>query len=108
MAAKFTSKSEEALVEAQHIAVRASHQELQPEHLLLALFRQEDGIVPSIAGAAGADVAPVIEAAEQTLRRLPTVSGGGAEGKVYPSGAFNKLLVGAEDEAKKLKDEFVS
>ncbi len=108
MAAKFTTKAEEALVEAQHIAIRHSHQELQPEHLLLALFAQEDGIVPSIAAAAGADVTAITQALEQQLRKLPSVSGGSAEGKVYPSGSFNKLLVGAEDEAKKLKDEFVS
>lgn len=108
MAAKFTSKAEEALVESQHIAIRNSQQELQPEHILLALFQQKDGIVPSIAAAADVDVNSTVATIENQLRKLPSVSGGGADGKVYPSGAFNKLLVGAEDEAKKLKDEFVS
>ncbi|MBI3556118.1 MAG: ATP-dependent chaperone ClpB [Deltaproteobacteria bacterium] len=108
MAAKFTTKAEEALVEAQHIAIRHNHQELQPEHLLQALFGQEDGIVPSIAAATGADVSLVTLALEQQRRKFPSVSGASTEGKVYPSGVFNKLLVGAEDEAKKLKDEFVS
>ena len=108
MAAKFTTKAEEALVEAQHIAIRHNHQELQPEHLMLALLMQEDGIVPSIAAAAGADVSAITRAVEDQLRKFPSVSGGSSEGKVYPSGLFNKLLVGAEDEAKKLKDEYVS
>jgi ATP-dependent Clp protease ATP-binding subunit ClpB len=108
MAAKFTTKAEEALVESQHLAIRNDNQELQPEHLLLALFRQEGGIVPSVAAMSGADVPKIIEALEKRIRRFPTVSGGGAEGKVFPSGLFNKLLVSAEDEAKKLKDEYVS
>lgn len=108
MAAKFTSKAEEALVEAQHLAIRNNHNELQPEHILLALFQQQDGIVPSLAGAAGADVPALARALEEELRKLPSVTGAGAEGRVYPSGSFNKLLVLAEDEAKKLKDEFVS
>ena len=108
MAAKFTTKAEEALVEAQHIAIRHSHQELQPEHLLLALFQQQDGIVPAVVATAGADVKAVTNAIEAQLHKLPSVTGGGAEGKVYPSGLFNKLLVVAEDEAKKLKDEYVS
>jgi ATP-dependent Clp protease ATP-binding subunit ClpB len=108
MAAKFTTKTEEALVESQHIAIRHNHQELQPEHLLLALFQQQDGIVPAIVATAGADVKTAVDAVETQLRRFPAITGGSSEGKVYPSGAFNKLLVGAEDEAKKLKDEYVS
>lgn len=108
MAAKFTTKAEEALVESQHIAIRNNHQELNPEHLLLALFQQQDGIVPSIAATAGAKVDEIVRAIETQVRKFPSVTGGSAEGKVYPSGAFNKLMVNAEDEAKKLKDEYVS
>ncbi|MEW6055857.1 MAG: ATP-dependent chaperone ClpB [Bdellovibrionota bacterium] len=108
MAAKFTTKAEEALVESQHIAVRNSNQELQPEHLLLALFQQKDGIVPSIAAAAGVDVDLILKTLEGQVGRFPSVTGGSGEGKVFPSGLFNKLLVHAEDEAKKLKDEYVS
>ncbi|MBI2607009.1 MAG: ATP-dependent chaperone ClpB [Deltaproteobacteria bacterium] len=108
MAAKFTTRAEEALVEAQHLAIRNNHQELQPEHLLVALFSQQDGIVPSIAAAAGANAGEILQKLEQIMRRFPSVTGAQAEGKVYPSGAFNKLMVSAEDEAKKLKDEYVS
>jgi len=108
MAAKFTSKAEESLVEAQNTAIRNGNQELQPEHLLLALFKQEDGIVPSIVATAGANVSSITKSLEQQIARFSSVSGGNAEGRVYPSGPFNKLLVTAEDEAKKLNDEYVS
>ncbi|MGE4232453.1 MAG: ATP-dependent chaperone ClpB [Bacteriovoracia bacterium] len=109
MKTKFTRKAEEALVEAQHLAIRNDHQELQPEHLLYAIFSQEDGIVPQIAANAGADVAKIVSEIDKAIQRFPRVQGGGGEeGRIYPSGPFNKLLVAAEDQAKKLKDEFLS
>ncbi len=107
MASKFTTKAQEALKEAQNIAVRHSHQELQPEHVLLALFQQEDGIVPSLASVAHADLTQVTTGLDAILQKFPSVTGAN-EGQIFPSGRFNKLLVGAEDEAKKLKDEYVS
>ncbi len=108
MAMKFTAKTEEAIVESQHLAIRNNHQELNPEHLLLSLFEQQDGVCSTIASSAGANLDEIKAGLNRILQKFPQISGGGAEGKVYPSGAFNKLLVGAEDEAKKLKDEFVS
>ncbi len=107
MAQKFTNKAEEALLEAQNLAIRSNHQELHPEHVLLTLLRQEGGVVGNIVRTSGADPTVIERDIEKTLQRVPQVSGA-SEGKVYPSGAFNKLLVGAEDEAKKLKDEFTS
>lgn len=108
MAAQFTTKAQEALIESQNIAIRHNHQELQPEHLLHSLVTQEDGIIPAVAHAAGADLPAITRALDESIRKFPSVSGGGTEGKVHPSGAFQKLLVLAEDEAKKLKDAYVS
>jgi ATP-dependent Clp protease ATP-binding subunit ClpB len=107
MAAKYTVKAQEALAESQKIAIRHGNQALEPEHLLLALFQQEEGIVPTLASTAGADVTAIATALERAVTKLPAVTGGG-EGNVYPSGRFNKLLVVAEDQAKKIKDEYVS
>ncbi len=107
MAAKFTVKAQEALGESQKVAIRHSNQALEPEHLLSSLFQQEDGIVPALASAAGADIGAITAAVEKAISRFPSVSGGD-DGNVYPSGRFNKLLVAAEDEAKKLKDDYVS
>lgn len=105
---KYTVKSEEALVAAQKAAIRQNHQEIQPEHLLLALFEQKDGIVLSAASACGADTAAIVRHLQREIDRFPAVSGASSEGKVYASGRFNKLIIGAEDEAKKLGDEFIS
>lgn len=108
MAAKFTTKVEEALVESQHIAIRNNHQELQPEHLLIAFFQQQDGMIPELAKSAGANSQTILEGLQKIIQKFPSITGGAQEGKVYPSGSFNKLLVVAEDEARKMKDEFVS
>lgn len=107
MAQKLTTKVQDAIVEAQGIAVRLNHQELQAEHLLLAIFRQDDGIVPNVALSAGADVGAIISGVEKDLNQFPMVTGSNG-GQVYASGRFNKFMIGAEDEARKLKDEYVS
>src|SRR4051812_36169336 len=109
MAAKFTNSAQEALQQAQSEAIRRDHQELQPEHLLYALLNAEDegaAIVPNVLQVAGADPAAIKRAIDASLGRLPRVSGGG--GQIYASPLFNRLMVMAEEEAKKMGDEFVS
>src|SRR6266704_2721882 len=106
---KFTEKSQAALMEAQNIASRNQHQAVDVEHLILALLEQEGGLVPRLFEKAR--VAPDLLKAkvEEELNRIPRVSGTDLAGQgVYVTQRMNKLLVKAQDEAKKLKDEYVS
>ncbi|MBW1700012.1 MAG: ATP-dependent chaperone ClpB [Deltaproteobacteria bacterium] len=106
---KFTIKSQEALQAAQNKAVRFGHQEVDGEHLLLALLEQTDGLVPRLLKRMEISVDSVRERLEQELEKKPRVSGPGMEaGKVYITQRLNMLLVKAEEEAKSLRDEFVS
>ena len=106
---KFTIKSQEALQSAQAIAIRYSHQEVDGEHLFLALLEQENGLVPRIIEKIGAPVTQIKERVVQELEKKPRVTGPGTEaGKIYITQRLNKLLLSAQEEAKNLKDEYVS
>jgi len=106
---KFTIKSQEALQAAQTKAVKYGHVEVDGEHLLLALLEQSDGLVPRILKRMDVSVDAVTEAVVRELEKKPRVSGPGAEpGKVYITQRLNKLLVKAQEEAGRLKDEYVS
>ncbi|QCQ21893.1 ATP-dependent chaperone ClpB [Desulfoglaeba alkanexedens] len=106
---KFTVKSQEALQAAQTKAVRFGHQEVDGEHLLLALLEQSDGLVPRLLRRMEIPVESVTERIVQELDKKPRVSGPGAEpGKVYVTQRLNRLLVKAQEEAERLKDEYVS
>ncbi len=109
MTTQFTRSTQEALQKAQAEAIRRSHQELQPEHLLSALSEGEQdqfSIVSNILELAGVNVKEFRKQLSDRLDRLPKVSGGGAQ--IYTSHLFNRWMVMAEEEAKKLGDEFVS
>ncbi|MBV9489560.1 MAG: ATP-dependent chaperone ClpB [Verrucomicrobia bacterium] len=106
---KFTEKSQAALMEAQQIATRNQHQAVDVEHLLRTLLDQEDGLVPRLFEKA--KVSPDLLKAEldKELNRIPRVSGGTTAGQgLYVTQRLNQLLVKAQDEAKRLKDEYVS
>ena len=106
---KFTVKSQEAIQAAQTKAVRYGHLEVDGEHLLLVLMEQADGLVPRLLQKMGVPLDGLRSRIEQELERKPRVSGPGAEaGKVYVTQRLNQLLVKAEDEARRLKDEYVS
>ena len=106
---KLTQKAQEALQAAQEIAVRLSHQEVDGEHVLLALLEQEDGLAPRLFERMGVRPAELKAQVEQALDRRPKVHGTSTEaGKVYVTQRLNQLLVRAGDEAKRLKDEYVS
>ena len=106
---KFTQKSQQAISEAQAVAVRMGQQQVDAEHLLYALLTQEQGLVPRILEKAGYNTETYLAELEKGLSRLPRVSGPGAQpGQVYVTPRLNEILVKAQDLAKHLKDEYVS
>jgi ATP-dependent Clp protease ATP-binding subunit ClpB len=106
---KFTEKSQAALMEAQAIATRNQHQAVDVEHLALALLEQEEGLVPRLVEKAGVSPDLLETKIQEALDRIPRVSGDTKTGQgLYVTQRLNKLLVTAQDEAKKLKDEYVS
>jgi ATP-dependent Clp protease ATP-binding subunit ClpB len=107
--ARLTQKSQEALHDAQTRALRFGHTEVDGEHLLLALIDQSDGIVPRLVASAGADPGQLRSALEAELARRPRVTGpGAAPGQISVTQRLARLLDDAEQEAARLKDEYVS
>jgi ATP-dependent Clp protease ATP-binding subunit ClpB len=102
---KYTVKAQEAIQEGQALARRADHPNYEPEHLALALVSQQDGIVPPLLRKVGADANLFTQRLEEALARLPKMQGG--EGATLTQRLL-KTFDKAEDEAKALKDEFVS
>jgi ATP-dependent Clp protease ATP-binding subunit ClpB len=106
---RFTEKAQQALGSAQTRAVRYGHQQVDVEHLLAALLDQEGGLATSLLNRAEVNVEGLKRRAEGELERLPKVSGQAvAPDQVYITGRLNRLLTQAEDEAKKIKDEYIS
>jgi ATP-dependent Clp protease ATP-binding subunit ClpB len=106
---KFTEKSQAALLEAQNVATRNQHQAVDVEHLALALLTQEEGLVPRLFERAKASPELLTPRIEEAIQNLPRVSGDTTAGQGVPiTHRLNRLLVKAQDEAKRLKDEYVS
>ena len=106
---KFTEKLQEAVRGAQSVAVQHGNQQVDTEHLLLALFDQEGGLARSILNKADVKVDALRTRVQQEVDRMPKVSGpSGGPDQVYVTPRITKLLAQAEDEAKRLKDEYVS
>src|SRR5690242_2497139 len=106
---RFTEKAQQAVLAAKNTAVRMNHQQIEVEHLLLALLDQEQGLVPAILNKADISPEAMKIRVQQELERLPRVTGqGGAPDQFYVSGRLNALFTRAEDEAKRLKDEYIS
>ena len=104
---KLTLKSQEALQEAKGIAERNNHQQIDVEHLLLALLGQKEGIVIPILQKLGANPDVIASQLEEELKRIPKVTGGGV-GQVYLSSRVNEILTAAGKEAERLMDEYLS
>ncbi len=106
---RLTQKSQEAFAEAQNKAISFGHTEVDGEHLLWALLDQPDGLVPRLLQRMDIRPEMIKREVEAELDRKPRVSGPGAEaGKIYVSQRLSRTLVAAENEAKRLKDEYVS
>ena len=106
---RFTQKSQEALQDAQSQAVRRGNTEVDVEHLVVSLLKQQNGLVPRLFEKMELPVEPFLAEVEKELDKRPKVSGPGIEpGKVYLTPKLGQLFVKAEEEAKRLKDEYVS
>ena len=88
---KFTLKSQEMIQNAQHLAERFGHQQIEPEHLARALLEQKEGVIPPILGKIGANQNQLIKELESILERMPSVSGSGT-GQVYLSPRAKTVL----------------
>jgi len=106
---RLTQKAQEALGSAHSKAARYGHQQVDVEHLLAALLEQDGGLAISILEKLSIDSTALKRRLDQELERMPRVSGGGASAdQIYVTGRLNRLLAEAEQEAKNLKDEYVS
>jgi len=106
---RFTQKTQEALAEAQNIAISYGHQEVGSEHLLLAFLKQEGGLFPRLLQKMNVPVDSFKEQVEALLSKRPQVKGiGGELGKIYFSQRLFQILTKAQEEAKHLKDEYTS
>jgi ATP-dependent Clp protease ATP-binding subunit ClpB len=106
---RLTQKCQEALHAAQALAVRRGHQQIDAEHLLAALLSQPDGLLPRLFAKMDVPADAFLAALEHDLERRPQVAGpGAAPGQVYVTQRLSEVLVRAEDEARRLKDEYVS
>jgi ATP-dependent Clp protease ATP-binding subunit ClpB len=106
---RLTLKTQEALHDAQTKALRYGHNEVDTEHLLLALLEQPEGLVPRLLARTDLDTGALRTAVEAALERRPRVSGPGAGGgQIGITRALGQLLDDAESEAQRLRDEYVS
>lgn len=104
---KFTTKLQEALAEAQSIALGRDQQQIEPQHLLAALLAQDDGGVASLLQRAGGNPAALKAALNEAIGRLPKVEGG-TPGEVHVSRDLGLLLNVADKEAQKRGDQFIA
>jgi len=102
---KFTQKSQEAIAAAEKLAVQNGNQQIDEEHLLVALLNISDSLIASLVAKMGIQKEAFVNEAESLIQKLPKVSGGGQE---YVSADLNRALNGAEDEAKAMGDDYVS
>ena len=103
---RLTIKSQEALQAAQETATGKGHQAIEPEHLLLALVRQQDGVVLPLLQKLSMNLDMVAKVAEAEINRLPCVEGTGAQSYISPR--LKEVLDHSWKEAQRLKDEYVS
>ena len=101
---KFTQKSVEAINDCEKLAYEYGNQEIEQEHLMVALMQQEDGLIPKLIEKMEIQKQHFADNARRKLEARVKVSGG----QVYVGQNLNKVLIHAEDEAKQMGDEYVS
>lgn len=103
---KFTIKAQEAIGTAQQLVMENGQQQLEVEHVLMALLEDREGVVPTVFKKMGVQIEGLQNQLTTIIEKMPRVQGG--SGQIFASGNFNKLLNQAMQEAKNLKDEYVS
>ena len=102
---KYTEKAQEAILAAQRVAEQSNHAQIDPEHLLLALTAQADGIVPALLRKMSVEPKLIADQLRGELSKQPSAYGGS---QPAPSPRLRKVTEAAESEAERLKDDFVS
>jgi ATP-dependent Clp protease ATP-binding subunit ClpB len=102
---RFTEKAQAAVLGAQQLAEQMNHPQLEPEHLLLTLTEQPEGIVPELLRKMNANPQELAQAVRASLGKLPTAYGGASP---TPSPRLRNVFNTAQAEAERLKDEYVS
>src|ERR687896_781976 len=102
---KLTEKAQEALLAAQHLAEERHHTQLEPEHLLYTLTKQENGVVPAVLGELHVPSGVVLQQVEPAPERLARTA---APAQVYISPRLKRVFDAAQEEAERLKDEYIS
>jgi ATP-dependent Clp protease ATP-binding subunit ClpB len=102
---RLTEKARQGIADAQKLAARLNHQQLDAEHVLMALLDQDKGLAPAVLQKAGLSVDALTVKLQRELEKLPRVTG---DVDQRPTTRFIKLIANAEEEAKKLKDDYVS
>lgn len=105
---KLTQKSQEALSQAQNLAISRGHQEVDVEHLALALLSQKDGLIPSILEKCGVLTPALISQLSALLDKKARITGGYDKDKIYLSQSLSQVLTDAEKRAENMNDEYVS
>jgi ATP-dependent Clp protease ATP-binding subunit ClpB len=101
---RFTLRGQEAIQSAIELAERNQHQQVEPEHLLIAMLEQPEGIVRPIIGKLGANVAVILNDAQAAVARFPRVQGG----QQYFSPRLSQVFTAAQQQAEKMQDDFIS
>lgn len=103
---KYTQNAQSAIIDCQNIAVEEGNQQLDGEHLHLALLMQKDGLIPKLLKFMGVSTGEVIGALEAEIDKLPKVAG--SADSMYSTRRLQQIFIDAEKKAEKLKDEYIS
>ncbi len=104
---KFTLKAQDSIAIAQQIAFEFGNQQIEPEHILLALIKDKEGLIPTIIKKSGVDLNIVLASIEHEVKKFPKVQGSGF-GQVQLSNRSQNLINNAFKKTNELKDDFVS
>ena len=108
-AQKLTQKSIEAVQSAQDIAIEYQNNAIEPEHLMYSLLNQENGLIPQLMTKMNIENQSISNSVLSVISQMPKVSGSGRQsGTVYISNEADRIMVNAEQQAKNMKDEYVS
>lgn len=106
---RMTDRLQKGILDAQSLAIKNSHQEVDELHLFLTLLQQEDSLLKAILEKADIQIERVEKALQNALNKKPQVTGSGVEhGKLYITSKLQRLFVSAEEFASKFSDDFIS